>query len=159
LKRLLVLIVCLTGIAGAQDFNSISLTSSSQTTKFHPIVVSTSASAERAAPLGFRQFIRQPRTAMQLTFMAGAMTADAITTQRFLLRRAEYGAYEANPLARPLVEHGAWGQAVASGIGFAAFTGGAYLLARHGHPKWSRALLGGMTLGSAFSAVRNSRKY
>jgi len=67
--------------------------------------------------------------------LAVAIAADGITTQHVL---NSDGGKEVNPLARPLVVHGAGGQLAASSIGFAFGVGTSYLLHRTGHHKIER---------------------
>jgi hypothetical protein len=77
--------------------------------------------------------------ASNLSLMAVAllgMTADAITTQRFI----SHGLVEGDPLARPLVKYGWSGQFAASGLEMTGVVLGMYGLHRT-HQHWTERLL------------------
>jgi hypothetical protein len=88
---------------------------------------------------------------INFSIFAAEVAADAITTQRGLDR----GMREANPLARPLVTHGAGGQAAASAIGMGMALGTAYLLHRTGHYKAERIAVRLMLAGEGFAVGQN----
>ena len=75
---------------------------------------------------------------VRLGFIAGLIASDGITTQHIL--NADHGR-EMNPLVRPLVIHGASGQAGASILGYGFSIGGAYLFHRAGHHRLERLML------------------
>jgi hypothetical protein len=72
---------------------------------------------------------------IRFAILAGLIAADGITTQHVLNTD---GGKEVNPLARPLVTHGAGGQLAASAIGYAFGIGGSYIFHRTGHHKLER---------------------
>ena len=65
------------------------------------------------------------------------MTADAITTQRFI----SHGVQEGDPFARPLVKYGWSGQISAMSLEIAAEAVGMYALHRIGQHRLERILL------------------
>jgi hypothetical protein len=71
---------------------------------------------------------------INVSILAGLITADSITTQRGL----NQGMREVNPVMRPFVTRGAAGQAVGSALGFGAGVGVVYLLHRSHHYKAER---------------------
>lgn len=71
---------------------------------------------------------------VEVTALAGEITADAFSTQAALHR----GFREANPVMRPFVTRGAVGEAVGSALGFGAGIGLAYALHHTGHYKAER---------------------
>src|SRR5450631_2399707 len=73
-------------------------------------------------------------TKVNVSVLAGLITADAITTQRGL----NQGLREANPIMRPFVTRGAAGEAAGSALGFGAGVGVGYLLHRTHHYKAER---------------------
>ena len=75
---------------------------------------------------------------IRMGLIAGLIAADGITTQHILT--ADHGS-ELDPIARPLVVHGAGGQAAASVLGYAFSIGGAYFFHRTGHHKLERIML------------------
>ncbi len=75
---------------------------------------------------------------IRMGVIAGLIAADGITTQHILT--VDHG-FEMNPLVRPLVIHGAGGQAAASVLGYAFSVGTSYLFHRTGHHKLERLLL------------------
>jgi len=81
------------------------------------------------------------------------MTADAITTQRFISR----GEVEGDPFARPLVKYGWPGQIAAEGIEINAVVWGMYGLHRI-HQHWiERIAPAGVATAHAFFAYENDR--
>jgi hypothetical protein len=88
---------------------------------------------------------------INFSIFAAELAADAVTTQRGLDR----GMREANPLARPLVTHGAAGQAAASAIGMSMALGTAYFLHRTGHYKAERIAVRLMLAGEGFAVGQN----
>lgn len=91
-----------------------------------------------------------------LTLMTGsalAMTADSITTQRFIAR----GYVEGDPFARPLVKYGWSGQAAAEGLEINAEIWGMYGLHRI-HRHWiERIAPVGIALAHGYFAYSNDR--
>src|ERR1700687_2558125 len=71
---------------------------------------------------------------LNVSILAGLITADAITTQRGL----NQGFREVNPIMRPFVTRGAAGEAAGSALGFGAGVGVVYLLHRSHHFKAER---------------------
>jgi hypothetical protein len=71
---------------------------------------------------------------VNVSILAGLVTADAITTQRGL----NQGLREANPLMRPFVTNGALGEAAGSALGFGAALGTVYMLHQTHHYKVER---------------------
>jgi hypothetical protein len=74
---------------------------------------------------------------VNVSILAGLVTADAITTQRGL----NQGLREANPLMRPFVTNGAVGEAVGSALGFGAALGAVYLLHQTHHYNVERVVM------------------
>ena len=74
---------------------------------------------------------------VDVSILAGLVTADAITTQRGL----NQGLREANPLMRPFVTNGAAGEAVGSALGFGAALGAVYLLHQTHHYTVERVVM------------------
>jgi hypothetical protein len=74
---------------------------------------------------------------VDVSVLAGLVTADAITTQRGL----NQGLREANPLMRPFVTNGAAGEAVGSALGFGAALGAVYLLHQTHHYNVERVVM------------------
>jgi hypothetical protein len=74
---------------------------------------------------------------VNVSMLAGLVTADAITTQRGL----NQGLREANPLMRPFVTNGALGEAAGSALGFGAALGAVYLLHQTHHYKVERVAI------------------
>ena len=88
---------------------------------------------------------------VELSVLAGLVAADGITTQRGL----NDGLREVNPLLRPLVTRGAGGEAVASGLGFGAAVGFAYILHRTHHDKMNRIATHLMVTGESGFVINN----
>jgi Domain of unknown function (DUF5658) len=88
---------------------------------------------------------------VNFSIFSAELLADAITTQRGL----NQGMREANPLARPLVTHGAAGQAAASGLSLAAGVGTAYLLHKTHHHKMERLAVRLMIVGEGAVVAHN----
>lgn len=74
-------------------------------------------------------------TKIEAGVLAGELAIDGVTTQKL------NPSADLNPFARPLVAHGAAGQAAASAIGFGAVLGTSYLLHKLGHQRASRWVL------------------
>jgi hypothetical protein len=74
---------------------------------------------------------------VDVSILAGLVTADAITTQRGL----NQGLREANPLMRPFVTNSAVGEAVGSALGFGAALGAVYLLHQTHHYNVERVVM------------------
>jgi uncharacterized protein DUF5658 len=88
---------------------------------------------------------------LNVSVLAGLITADAITTQRGL----NEGMREANPVMRPFVTRGAGGEAVGSALGFGAGVGVVYLLHRSHHYKAERVAMR-MIVGGEGAFVANN---
>lgn len=88
---------------------------------------------------------------VNFSIFTAELAADAITTQRGLSQ----GMTEANPLARPLVTHGAAGQAGASALSLAAGIGTAYLLHRTHHHKAERIAVRLLIVGEGAVVAHN----
>jgi len=71
---------------------------------------------------------------VETTGLVAATLVDGYTTQTLLHR----GAYELNPVARPLVTHGTAGQVAADVLGVSLALGVQYALHRTGHTKAAR---------------------
>jgi hypothetical protein len=74
---------------------------------------------------------------VNVSILAGLVTADAITTQRGL----NQGLREANPLMRPFVTNGAGGEVLGSALGFGAALGAVYLLHQTHHYRVERVVM------------------
>jgi Domain of unknown function (DUF5658) len=74
---------------------------------------------------------------VNVSILAGLVTADAITTQRGL----NQGLREANPLMRPFVTTGAVGEAAGSALGFGAALSAVYLLHQTHHYRVERVAM------------------
>ena len=83
--------------------------------------------------------------------LAGLVAADAVTTQRGL----NQGLREANPLMRPFVTRGAFGQAAGSALGFGAAMGVVYLLHQTHHYKVERVAMRLMVAGEGGFVANN----
>ena len=68
---------------------------------------------------------------------SGALLADGVTTQYGL---SHYGGREADPFARPFVEHGWPGMIVGGALFVGAEVGARYLLHKHNHHRMERWL-------------------
>jgi len=88
---------------------------------------------------------------LNVSILAGLVTADAITTQRGL----NQGLYEANPIMRPFVTRGAAGEAAGSALGFGAGVGAVYLLHRTHHYKAERITMRVFVAGEAAFVANN----
>ena len=88
---------------------------------------------------------------VNVSILAGLITADAITTQRGL----DQGLREANPIMRPFVTRGAAGEAAGSALGFGAGVGVVYLLHRTHHYKAERLTMR-MILAGESAVVGNN---
>ncbi len=75
---------------------------------------------------------------IRMGVIAGLIAADGFTTQHILT--VDHGS-EMDPLVRPLVIHGAGGQAAASVLGYAFSLGTSYLFHRTGHHKLEKLML------------------
>ena len=91
------------------------------------------------------------RNKVNVSILAGLVTADAITTQRGLAQ----GFREANPIMRPFVTRGAAGQAAGSAMGFGTGMGVVYLLHRTHHYKAERITMGLMVAGESGFVANN----
>ena len=89
---------------------------------------------------------------IRFAVLAGVIAADGITTQYVLNHD---GGKEVNPLARPLVIHGAVGQFAASTIGFGFGVGTSYLFHRTGHHKLER-MFQNVAIGVEAECVTNN---
>lgn len=113
-------------------------------------------------PLAWKAPIYQPKTAHRffdagnLTLMTASvlgMTADSISTQRFIAR----GQVEGDPFARPLVKYGWSGQIAAEGLEINAVVWGMYGLHRI-HQHWiERIAPAGVAAAHGFFAYANDR--
>jgi hypothetical protein len=88
---------------------------------------------------------------VNVSILAGLITADAITTQRGLAQ----GFREANPIMRPFVTRGAAGQAAGSALGFGTGIGVVYLLHRTHHYKAERVTMRLMVAGESGFVANN----
>jgi Domain of unknown function (DUF5658) len=88
---------------------------------------------------------------VNVSILAGLITADAITTQRGL----NQGLREANPIMRPFVTRGAAGEAAGSALGFGAGVGVVYLLHRTHHYKAERITMRVIVAGESGFVVNN----
>jgi Domain of unknown function (DUF5658) len=88
---------------------------------------------------------------VNVSILAGLITADAITTQRGLAQ----GFREANPIMRPFVTRGAAGQAAGSALGFGTGIGVVYLLHRTHHYKAERLTMRLMVAGESGFVANN----
>jgi Domain of unknown function (DUF5658) len=88
---------------------------------------------------------------VNVSILAGLITADAITTQRGL----NQGLREANPIMRPFVTRGAAGEAAGSALGFGAGVGIVYLLHRTHHYKAERITMRMIVAGESGFVVNN----
>jgi Domain of unknown function (DUF5658) len=88
---------------------------------------------------------------VNVSVLAGLITADAITTQRGL----NQGLREVNPVMRPFVTRGAPGEAVGSALGFGAGVGFVYLLHLRQHYKAERITMRLFVAGEAGSVINN----
>jgi hypothetical protein len=88
---------------------------------------------------------------VNVSILAGLITADAITTQRGL----NQGLREANPIMRPFVTRGAAGEAAGSALGFGAGVGVVYLLHRTHHYKAERITMRMIVAGESGFVVNN----
>jgi len=88
---------------------------------------------------------------LNVSILAGLITADAITTQRGL----NQGFREVNPIMRPFVTRGAAGEAAGSALGFGAGVGVVYLLHRSHHFKAERITMRLIVAGEAGFVVNN----
>jgi hypothetical protein len=84
---------------------------------------------------------------------SGALLADGATTQ-YLLRH--YGGREADPVARPFVEHGWPGMIVGGALFISAEVGARYLLHQHNHHRVERWLPTFVIGYGALGAIYNS---
>lgn len=73
----------------------------------------------------------------EVVAFAGAVTTDALTTQRGLRN----GFHEQNPLMQPFVTRGAAGNTVGFGLGFGAGVGVVYMLHKTHHYKAERVAM------------------
>jgi len=89
---------------------------------------------------------------IRFALLAGVIAADGITTQHVLNHD---GGKEVNPLARPLVIHGAPGQFAASAIGYAFGIGTSYVFHRTGHHKMER-MFQNLAIGVEAECVTNN---
>jgi hypothetical protein len=88
---------------------------------------------------------------VNVSILAGLITADAITTQRGL----DQGLREANPIMRPFVTRGAAGEAAGSALGFGAGVGVVYLLHRTHHYKAERLTMRMIVAGESAVVANN----
>jgi uncharacterized protein DUF5658 len=88
---------------------------------------------------------------VNVSILAGLITADAITTQRGL----NQGLREANPIMRPFVTRGAAGEAAGSALGFGAGVGLVYVLHRTHHYKAERITMRMIVAGEAGFVANN----
>jgi len=88
---------------------------------------------------------------VNVSLLAGLITADAITTQRGL----NQGLREANPIMRPFVTRGAAGEAAGSALGFGAGVGVGYLLHRTHHYKAERIAMRMIVAGESGFVANN----
>jgi hypothetical protein len=88
---------------------------------------------------------------VNVSVLAGLITADAITTQRGL----NQGFREANPIMRPFVTRGAAGEAAGSALGFGAGVGVGYLLHRTHHYKAERIAMRIIVAGESGFVANN----
>jgi hypothetical protein len=88
---------------------------------------------------------------VNVSILAGLVSADGITTQRGL----NQGLREANPIMRPFATRGALGQATGSALGFGAAVGVAYLLHQTHHFKAERVAMRLMVAGEGGFVANN----
>ena len=88
---------------------------------------------------------------VNVSVLAGLITADSITTQRGL----NQGLREANPIMRPFVTRGASGEAAGSALGFGAGVGVGYLLHRTHHYKAERIAMRMIVAGESGFVANN----
>jgi hypothetical protein len=88
---------------------------------------------------------------VNVSILAGLVSADAITTQRGL----NQGLREANPIMRPFAMRGALGQAAGSALGLGAAVGVAYLLHQTHHFKAERIAMRLMVAGEGGFVANN----
>ena len=99
-------------------------------------ILAVTKSAFPGAPSQERPFWKLENN-VNVSILAGLITADAITTQRGLA----HGFRETNPIMRPFVTRGAAGEAAGSALGFGTGVGVAYLLHRTHHYKAERVTM------------------
>lgn len=92
-----------------------------------------------------------PEKKVDMGILAGLIAADGFTTQRGL----NQGLREVDPVMRPFVTRGAAGEAVGSGLGFAAGVGVVYLLHRSRHYKAERIAMRMIVAGEAGFVANN----
>lgn len=97
-------------------------------------VVATPAKPKLVPEAPNHAFLDRPAK-IRFALLAGVIAADGVTTQHVLNTD---GGKEVNPLARPLVVHGAAGQLAASSLGYAFGIGTSYIFHRTGHHKLER---------------------
>jgi hypothetical protein len=88
---------------------------------------------------------------VQISALAGLITADAITTQRGLSQ----GLRETNPIMRPFVTRGSAGEAAGSALGFGAGVGVVYFLHRTHHYKAERIAMRMIIAGESGFVANN----
>jgi hypothetical protein len=89
---------------------------------------------------------------VNVSILAGLVSADAITTQRGL----NQGLREANPIMRPFAMRGALRQAAGSALGLGAAVGVAYLLHQTHHFKAERVAMRLMVAGEGGFVANNA---
>ena len=119
--------------------------------------VSVYAKAQTAQPLPEAPTpkIWDATTIFELSALAGAASADALSTQRLFEFPKEFG--EANPLAKPFV-HTRYGQGLLSGFSFAGDVYGTYLLRKHNHPRYAHIANWSIIALESVLAVHNYRQ-
>ena len=92
------------------------------------------------------RFVDRQNT-IAFTTLAGLIAVDGITTQHVI---SSGQGHEANPVWRPLVQHGWQGEMAASALGYSAALGMSYTLHKTGHHKlerWANWLTVGVEAG------------
>jgi hypothetical protein len=116
-----------------------------------PVVVATPVRPKAVPEAPSHVFFDRPAK-IRFALLAGVIAADGITTQHVLNKD---GGKEINPLARPLVVHGAAGQFAASAIGYAFGIGTSYVFHRTGHHKLER-MFQNVAIGVEAECVANN---
>ncbi len=137
----------------APEVASVSLPTapSAVVTPAPPVLPATPKSQIIAQAQEHARFLDRPAK-IRFAILAGVIAADGITTQYVLNHD---GGKEVNPLARPLVTHGAVGQFAASTIGFGFGVGTSYLFHRTGHHKLER-MFQNVAIGVEAECVTNN---
>ncbi len=136
--------------SNAAEMASVSLPAAPSTLAA-PILPVTPKSQILAQTPEHARFLDRPAK-IRFAVLAGLIAADGITTQYVLNHD---GGKEVNPLARPMVTHGAVGQFAASSIGLGFGMGTSYLFHRTGHHRLER-IFQNVAIGVEAECVANN---